>query len=293
MSKIKHNVRRRAGFDDGDSANFIRNRTLSGYDPSGDTAAEEAVLERSRQQNRSSKKRRWTTILLAIGVVVSLIVLLISQFVVSVSSVEYAQSGVSTKRDNEYLAFANQYLDERPSQRLLWAINGEELLAAARTAYPEIAEISVNNNLISGGSVKVSLRSPVAVWSAGGKRSYVDQHGVVFETNYFDEPDITIVDQNTSQSGGVSSRMLEFIGKTIAGLESSSSEKVREISIPAQAARYVEIKLHSRDFYIKVQIDRDITSQITDIVNMIKFLDERGIKPSYIDVRVKNRGYYR
>jgi cell division septal protein FtsQ len=294
MGRKDNNVRRRARFEAGDSANYIRSRTISSYDPSDDEVAREAVLERTLDQKRSSRKRRLFVGFVSLGVLVGLGLLVVSQFAVGVSSVEYLQDGVTAKHDDQYLAFANQYLADHPSERLLWFLREDELLKEAREFFPEIAEITINGSLTGGSRLQRTLRAPVAVWLSGSKRNYVDQNGVAFEQNYFDEPAITITDlNNSSLVKGISSRVLEFIGKTIAGIEQSGVGKVREVSIPVSAARYVELKLTDRDFPIKVQIDRDVNSQITDIKNMIKFLDARGIKPSYIDVRIKNRGFWK
>lgn len=296
MAKKRNNnvVRRRARFDVDENANYIRSRTISGYDPSDDIANNETVMERTFEQKRSSKKRRKLTIFGIALILIGLILLLMSQFTVGVSSVQYEQPGVTAKRDNEYLSFTNQYLAEHPSERFLWLLNDSELLATAKEHYPEISQISIKNNIVGGGKVVVSLREPVAVWRSGNNRSYVDSSGAVFGENFFNEPNITITDQNNSgQIDGISSRMLEFIGKTISGIESRVVGKVKEVIIPVSAARYVEMKLVDREFYIKVQIDRDVDSQITDIENMVKFVDEKKINPSYIDVRVKNRGFWK
>jgi cell division septal protein FtsQ len=292
--KNNKTVRRRARFDGGDSAGYIRSRTISSYDPSNDESAKEAVLERTLEQKRGSRQRRVTTVLVSIGAAIGLVLLATTQIAFNVSSVNYQQDGVTADRDEQYLEFANQYLAGHPSERFLWMLHDSEFLAEAQKTFPEISKITITNNIINGSRVNLTLRVPVAVWRSGLERNYVDQDGKTFSKNYFDEPNITITDLN--QSGlvnGISSRMLEFIGKTIAGIESSGVGKVREVSIPVSAARYVEMRLTDRDFLIKVQIDRDVDSQITDIKNMVKYLDDRNLKPNYIDVRIKNRGFWR
>jgi hypothetical protein len=294
MARKNTNIRRRAHFEGDASSDYIRSRTISSYDPSDDESAQEAVLERTLDQKRSSRNRRLATVLASIGAVIGLALLATTQVAFNVSSVSYQQDGVVADSDERYLTFANQYLAEHPSERFLWMLRDSEFLAEAKKAFPEISKATITNSIINGSRINLSLRQPVAGWRSGVERSYVDQDGATFGKNYFDEPNITITDLN--QSGlvnGISSRMLEFIGKTIAGIEASGVGKVREVSIPVSAARYVEMKLVDRDFLIKVQIDRNVDSQITDIKNMVKFLDDRSIKPTYIDVRIKNRGFWK
>jgi hypothetical protein len=294
MSRKNNNIRRRARFDGGDNTSYIRSQTISSYDPSDDEAISQDISQRLSEQRRSPRKRRLAVVLIILAALAGLAVLVITQFAASVSSVEYTQGSVSAKKDDQYLALANQYLASHPSERFLWLLHDDELLAEAKAAFPEIAKATISSGLAGGTRLKLSLRSPVAVWLSGNKRSYVDQDGVAFETNYFDEPNITITDLNSSSSAnGISGRMLEFIGKTIAGIEESGVGKVKEVSIPVSAARYVEMKLVGREFFIKVQIDRDVESQITDIENTVKFLDGKGIKPNYIDVRIKNRAFWK
>jgi hypothetical protein len=283
----------RARFAGGDSANYIRSRTISGYDPSDDENPNE-ILDRTFDQKHVHRRQRILTVLVIIGALSGLVFLAMTQFAASVGTVEYAQNVAESDREEQYLSFANQYLADHPPERFFWLLRGSEFLAEARNAFPEISKISISNNIISGSRLNLSFRTPVAVWRLGDKRSYVDQDGVAFEKNFFDEPNITISDQsNSAQINGISGRMLEFIGKTIAGIESSGAGKVKEVTIPVSAARYVEFRLIDRDFSVKVQIDRDVSSQITDIVNIIKFLDERAIKPTYVDVRIKNRGFWK
>lgn len=296
MVKRKNNttVRRRARFDTEEGVNYTRSRTISNYNPAESVTDSEVAMERKLEQKQSSKKRRKVIVFGVITAVFGLFLLLITQFTVGVSNVEYGQPGVIAKRDNEYLSFTNQYLTEHPSERFSWLFNDNEFLILIKEQFPEILDVSIKNDIISGNKIVISLREAVAVWRYGDNRSYVDSSGAVFADNYFSEPNIVITDQNSSgQVSGISSRMLEFIGKIISGVESSGVGSIREVSIPVSAARYIEIKLAGRDFYIKIQIDRDVDSQIADIKNMITFLDKKKIKPSYVDVRVKNRGFWK
>lgn len=295
MAKIRNkNVRRRARINYEDNTNYVHNRAVNSYDPSEDLIANEIANKRTIEKQKASKKHRKKTFILIIVLVIGFILILFTQFAASVSSVEYSQNGVDVKYDAEYIEFTNQYLSSHPSERFLLLMNEDELLSSAKDNFPEISKISIKGGVFGGSKVLISLRQPVAVWQVGNNYSYVDSSGVVFEDNFFDEPDIKIVDQNNSASiSGVSSRTMEFIGKTIARIEKEGIGKVKQVTIPLSAARYVEVMLSERDFYIKVQIDRDIKSQVTDIKSMIKYIDEKSIKPAYIDVRVKNRGFWK
>jgi hypothetical protein len=292
MAKKQNNVIRRRAQINSYEDNFVRNMTMSGFDQSNNNTTKTPPRKEPNKKNNTEHKA--FKIIAFIAAIAGFVLLAVSQFVVSVSDVDYIQSGISAEKNDGYIAFANQYLLDNPPERILWFLQGDKFLATAKANFPEISEITIKSSIFNGSHLAISLREPVAMLAFGNLRHYIDKNGASFEKNYFYEPNIIINDQNSfNQGSNISSRMLEFIGKTIAGIKESGIGEVQEVNIPVSAARYIELKLADRGFFVKVQIDRDIDSQITDIVNMVKFLDDHDIKPNYIDVRVKNRGYYK
>jgi len=67
----------------------------------------------------------------------------------------------------------------------------------------------------------------------------------------------------------------------------------QKVVIPPRALRYVDLYLSGVSYPFKAQIDRNPANQVLDIINMKKYLDEKNITPSYVDVRVEGKGYWR
>jgi cell division septal protein FtsQ len=296
MSKKRDSgqARRRVQLND-DGTNYIRSRTISGYDPGNDFKEPAPELERARVSRQMTQKRRRMYTLIALLAVIGLTLFAASQFVANVSSVSYGDSVVRQDFDQAYLGSANQYLSEHPSERFGWGFRSSAFSESMVKSHPEIESAFVSNQIFAGAKLEIKLRQPVAVWRSASNNNYVDADGHIFQTNLHTEPEVVISDQSpvgASGSEGASRRFLEFIGKVIAGLKTSGIGEVKSVVIPATAIRYVEISLDGRSYPIKIQTDRDPSSQVEDIVNMIKYLDKNSIMPNYVDVRVENRGYW-
>jgi len=287
MRKNKGETRRRAYVDKGSS--YIRSRTVSGYSP--DKSSEQSIeLEHAKEQKKRNRQKRRQIVGVSLLIFILLVVFAFSQLSINVASVEYNDSTVSKEQDDDYLAAANQYLTEHPSQRFAWARRNSSLTEFMQKMHPEIADVQIRGGF-GAGKLYIEIRQAVAVWKTQSASSFVDKEGVVFDRNYFRDPSIVIEDR--SGSGVVSQRFLQFIGKIIAGIKSSGIGEVDKVVIPVGAIRYVEINITDKSYSIKIQTDRDDSSQVADIVNMIKYLDKNNITPNYIDVRVKNRGFWR
>ena len=142
-----------------------------------------------------------------------------------------------------------------------------------------------------------SARRPVAKWTINGENYYVDSAGKAFLINYFDEPELSIVDENhfdvqPGETPIASNRFLEFIGRLVSDMALNDLE-IDQITIPLRKLREVDIKVKGRSYPFKLSIDRSPAEQAEDIKRLIKHLDDNKIRPRYVDIRVKGRAYYR
>lgn len=288
MRKNKGQTRKRAYVET--DGNYIRSRTISGYDPSGDFADKQIELEHTKAQKKIRRKKRRRSLIMLLLVLFGLLVFAFSQMTVTIIGADYSDSTINRSQDEGYVGVATQYLVEHPSERFSWSRRNESLTAHVQKTYPEVAAAEIRGGF-GVGRLYLEIRKPVAVWKTASSSSFVDKDGAVFEKNYYSDPEVIINDQ--SGSGVISQRFLQFVGKIIAGVDSSGIGKVEKVTIPAGSIRYVEITLAGRTYPIKIQTDRDAGSQIADVVNMIKYLDKKTITPSYVDVRVKNRGFWK
>jgi hypothetical protein len=295
MPRRNSQFRRRAQIEDDNSENYLRSRTISGFTPSSEEMTQK-VLERNLVQKKLSRKKRSLRVGIILLLLVGVGLFSFSQFTSGVTQVEYDNLSSTVVENDEYIETANQYLSEHPSERFAWSFKSDLFGEVFLNQHPEVETVRLANQILPGGTLRLKLRQPVAVWKSQKNNYFVDANGYVFEKNYFALPEIEIVDQSRigMEQGSVASRrLLEFIGKIISGVESSGVGKIQNVTIPVNAIRYIEIKLVEHNFPIKVQTDRDAAGQVQDIVNMLEYLRAGNITPNYIDVRVKNRGFWR
>lgn len=295
-------VRRRVPLSDDDAATFRRSRTLTGSLSSSVRAAGEArselKSERIREHELRVRRRRIGAALFGFLIVILAGLALLSQFGGSFRDVTITNSNaVSRVPDVEtYRQIAEEYFAKKPLERFTFAFREATFSEFVTTRVPEVKSADVVTHPFSGGDLLVTLREPVAVWDINGVRSYVDSDGVVFAKNYFAEPTVAIHDQSgaTVEGGAVTSRrFLKFVGMVMTQINTSGIGTVESVTIPSGAVRYVEFRLAGRTYPYKAQIDRVPISQASDIINMTRFLDQRGITPTYVDVRVEGKGYWK
>ncbi len=103
-------------------------------------------------------------------------------------------------------------------------------------------------------------------------------------------PTVNVYDEN--DSNGTSTRVNEFIVR----LEAATKDEglvIDHVTLPYQMAREVIVFLDGREEYYKLSIDRGAAVQAEDMERMTRFLDEKGIKCGYVDLRVEGRAYYK
>ncbi len=103
------------------------------------------------------------------------------------------------------------------------------------------------------------------------------------------QPTVEIIDEAGT---GITPRMKEYIGK----LERDFADlgmTVNRAVVPAGMMREVHVFLNGYDYYIKINIDKESAVSAEDAKRMINYVTEHNIKPEYIDVRVKGKGYYK
>ncbi len=103
-------------------------------------------------------------------------------------------------------------------------------------------------------------------------------------------PTVEIIDEDGRKN--ISNRVKEYVGQIEVDFR-DLGYKVSQVVLPVGAAREIDVYLDSFDFYIKVNIDRGTAVSAEDADRMIKYLSEKSIEASYIDVRVEGKGYYK
>jgi hypothetical protein len=295
--KTDQPVRRRAVIIDEDQ-NYVRSRTINSRDIELDNRSQELNLERAREKRRLNRKRRSRAAAVCILVLAGTIIALASQYTHTIGQVSYdnSQSIIQLPDNDRYINLAQEYLGSRPTERLSFSFHSDGLTSYLSGKANEIETATIYSRPFIGSELRIKLREPLAVWQTAGGQEFVDASGAVFDQNYFTEPSVLLKDESgvdINEPTVASRRFLNFIGQVIAGVDNGGAGKVSSVAIPLGSVRYVELRVEGQPYPIKAQIDRDPASQTSDIVNMIKYLTSKGLTPSYVDVRIEGKGYWK
>lgn len=103
-------------------------------------------------------------------------------------------------------------------------------------------------------------------------------------------PTVTIVDENVGNN--LSERAKLFVARLEKDAKDYNLE-IDHVVLPYQKARELDIYFKNRGEYYKMSTERGSAVQMEDAERMIRYLDEKGLHPSYVDLRVEGKAYYK
>lgn len=245
----------------------------------------------------SLHRRRVMFLLIILLSICAVLLFLIIQLSAQVS-ISIEKSSKSIIIDKEYYKNAiEKYMTSYPLARFRFMFNDKNALSFLKEQYPEIESIrDLGKSEVYVTNYEVDFRKPVASWKVGAKNYYVDKYGVAFEKNYYNEPTVNIIDDSGIKTNDVtfvaSNRFLNFVSQVVTSAL-ASGYKVTEAVIPEGTTRQLAIKIDGVGGIVKLSLDRPAGEQIEDMHNAITYLKQKGIVTSYIDIRVKNKAYYK
>lgn len=277
---------------------FRRNRTLT-----GSASSKVATLSEGNAQLKSprvhahelaAKRRHIGVVLFLVLLTSALLYFLISQFTATVI-VKSADASISL--DNGYEEIIQSYFSSRPIERLRFAVNNDHFLEYVQSKAPEVASIHIDG---SAGFAKsrfvIDVRKPIAGWVVNGRQQYVDASGTPFSRNYFASPSVEIIDKSgvrvEAGQAVASNRFLAFVGRVV-GLTPQWGYKVTQVIIPSGTTRQVEVMLEGVKYPIKLSVDRSAGEQVEDMARAVGWMNAHKQTPTYIDIRVGGKAYYR
>ena len=273
------------------STQYRRNQTLSGV-----SRTSMADTPRGQAHQLTVQRRKVGGIFAVVLTVVVLLAILVSQLMAQVT-VNLSTKQLSTSFKGEsYEKAVNSYLGLHPAERLRFALNEDALSTYVAAALPEVKSIKVSGvKDIVDTEFAVTFRQPVAGWQINGNQFYVDDAGIVFETNYYDAPTVQIVDESgVSPEEGATvagSRLLGFLGKVVAQA-GEGGYVVSQAILPAGMTRELDIQLQNVPTRVKLSTDRGAGEQVEDMSRALIYLKNKNMSPEYIDVRVSGRAAY-
>ncbi len=280
---------------------FQRGRTLTGSVSSRvvSTAEHGADLKSPRVHAHHLANLRHRLGLVLVGVVLAGAgtLYLISEFTATVA---ISGPGVTLQHADaqKYSAIVDDYYARHPFERFRFALNHEQLRAYLQAQSPEVRTLSVGGTgAIAVSEVALSMRQPVASWVVDQEVLYVDSSGVAFASNFYDETKIVkIIDKSGVPTVNgktlTSQRFLTFVGKLVGEAHGYGME-VEQAVLPRDTTRQVEVRLKGVAYPVKYSIDRLVGEQMEDMVRSVSYLKRKGVSPKYLDVRVKEKAYYK
>lgn len=279
---------------------FRRNRTLTGSLSSSVSSVSEhrAELKSTRVHAHTLRRHRRKLVLIFAGVAVVAIGL--SLLIYQTSAVVRVASVSERGGDDPiYAAKIQDYLSLHPLERFRFATDTASLTSYLQdNGCPEVQRVTSDMAFDGIGATRFILefRRPVVSWSTGATHVYVDESGVAFDKNYFDEPSVKVVDQTGigTQNNQVlaSSRFLGFIGKVIGRMKQYDMI-VTSVALPAGTTRQIAITIQNIPYPIKLSVDRPVGEQAEDASRAVRYLDSKGRSPEYLDVRVSGKAFYK
>ena len=274
------------------STQYRRNQTLSGV-------SQKSMAESPRGQAHqlTIQRRKIGGLFGIVLIAVILLTLLISQFMAQVSVTSSTKQLSSAFKGEEYEKVVDNYLGLHPAERLRFALNEQALSSYVSAALPEVKSIEVSGiKDIVDTQFAVTFRQPVAGWQINGNQFYVDDAGIVFETNYYDAPTVQIVDETgiSPEEGATvaGSRLLGFLGKVVSQV-GERGYVVTQALLPVGMTRELDIQLKDIPTRIKLSTDRGAGEQVEDLTRALAYLKSKNLNPEYIDVRVSGRAAYK
>lgn len=279
---------------------FARNRTLTG---STSTRLSDIHRQTDLQSPRSHahhlalRRRKIGMIFLIILAISAFLFMLLMQFTATIT-ISISDTSLSKKIDNQlYEKAINDYLGIHPLSRLRFALDRKSLNEYLSVTVPEVADVTdVSLGAIGETNITLTMRRPVAGWTINSQQYFVDAQGIAYERNYFAAPSVEIIDNSgvaLEQGTTVASnRFLAFVGRVVA-LSKERDYVVTRAIIPTGTTRQLEVVLQDVVPHVKLSIDRPAGEQVEDMARALDYLKTKKSKPSYIDVRVSGKAFYK
>ena len=277
---------------------FRRNRTLVGsLSPQVSSASEltgDLRSPRAHVHHLTAHRRMLGTIFIVVFGTICFLTWLLYEFT---ASVHVSPTGGVAINDDRYDKAISEYLVEHPLERLRVLLNEGALTQYLSQVTPEVqAAHSGGSAGFATSQFDLTFRKPVVGWLIGPNQYYVDENGVSFQVNYFDQPTVKIVDKSgVPQTAGTtvaSSRFLRFVGQAVT-LAKADNMVINQAVIPSGTTHQIEVNITGHEYPIKLSLDRPVGEQIEDMQHAVAYFDERGEKPKYIDIRVSGKAYYK
>lgn len=274
---------------------FLRNRTLTGVMSQEIGSDSEGTRAYAHKIHRHRRTRRSVLIVATFFIVLGALLfsnrVMFSDITVLDNNASFSDDDKKSLKES-----FNTYLSEHPAQLFMLTLQTKEFLTALQVAHPEIKTAYFQSEFFGlKHTLRIGLRTPLLEWNVAGKKYYVDSQGVAYVYNYFKAPSVSVEDQSGitfSDSTNIPRRVIAYIGQLTGALQTNGIGTVSRVVIPA-SSREVDVYLEGREYSLKTHIDRDAYETAGGIKSILTYLDQRGVKPAYVDVRIEGKAFYK
>lgn len=102
------------------------------------------------------------------------------------------------------------------------------------------------------------------------------------KANIVDEDNRGKISERTKEYAALLEQDLRDLGYTVT-----------QFILPTGTSRELYVDLEGEEVYFKVNMDRDAAVTAEDVVRVVKYLREQDLHPTYADVRVEGKAYYK
>ena len=278
------------------NSTFRRSRTLTGSISSHVIAAVESASQlrspRLEEHDLRGHRRKLTGLLFASLVLAGACAWLLDSTIVAMSP------DASSKTSQRHIELVDQYLQQRPLERLSFVLDHDRLTRSIQKSAPEVAAVSLSgDDMFAQYTLSVTERQPLAQWKIGSDVYVVDAEGVAYQETAINTAGLIQVKDESGlplASQKVASRnTMQFIGRVVSQLQAQGAGTVAEIILPAGQLKEIDVVMANRPYRIKLHTDRAPAGQATDVLQALRHLDRNGTVPAYIDARVEGKAFYR
>lgn len=262
----------------------------------------QSVAQRQTDYRRARSRQLRVRRISALSLVVVIIGLM---YGLSVRSVDVRATKSSARRTGAYTPMVEQYLASKVALRQSWLIDDAQLLLYLQDTHPEIKSVATRTPSLVGGTLEVELgfRMPEYVWRSAAGSRYIDDEGVLFSKNVFDNVDIAslpvIEDQGSAGFSDGSAVLPAYVARDIAYIYDTvptvfgESQEITSVVLPPRA-RAIYAQVDGLPYTIKFSTERGIEDQVKELKELTTYFSSANIQPGeYVDVRVENKAFYR
>lgn len=130
-----------------------------------------------------------------------------------------------------------------------------------------------------------------------GLWGYKNLRGVVEEVRYPNDADVSeakisaeVVDETGRER--ISERMRQYIIQVEQDFR-DLGYRVTRVVLPINTSREIYVDLADQKPYFKINMDRDAAVSVEDAVRMLNYLEKNQLEPTYVDVRLEGKAYYK